>query len=343
MKILAIESSCDETACAIVEDGKVEISSALASSKELHEATGGVVPEVAARKQIEFLVPVIDQTLKKGGFTRDGKGIDAIAVTVGPGLIGSLMVGVEGAKALAFAWDKPLVPVNHLIGHIYANFIERVGTVNADPVSVFPCIALVISGGHTDLVLLRGHGDMEYIGGTLDDAAGEAYDKTARLLGLSKYLGGAKLSALAASCTNNQAQGVLPRPMLDQNNFDFSFSGLKTAVKRIIESGKYTDDSIACEFETAVTDVVVDKTLKACIKFGCTNLLVGGGVAANNYLRTRLSSEAGQLGISMVVPPLDLCTDNAIYIASCAYYNYRPVSFDKVEAIPGLNIIDKFI
>ncbi len=337
MNILAIETSCDETACAIVKDGVLEIASVVASSKDLHELTGGVVPEIAARKQIESIVPVIDQTLKKANFNRNGREIDAIAVTVGPGLIGSLLVGVEAAKALALAWNKPLIPVNHLIGHIYANFIKR---DSSKGLPTFPAVVLIISGGHTDLVLMRDHGDFEFIGGTLDDAAGEAFDKTARLLGLAKYLGGAELSELAATCANNLAQGVLPRPMLDQDNFDFSFSGLKTAVKLVVESNKYPADSVAREFETALADVVVAKTLKAALKFNCKQILMGGGVSANKYLRTRLINEAKEKGITVLMPDFDLCTDNAIYIASAAYFGNKPKTFSEVNADPSLGIMD---
>lgn len=343
MNILAIESSCDETACAIVQNGVLEIASIVASSKELHEATGGIVPEIAARKQIEFIIPVIEQTLLKSSLSSDQ--IDAVAVTVGPGLIGSLLVGVEAAKALAFAWNKPLIPVNHLVGHIYANFIKRDSKDNipAQPgvdAIKFPVVVLIISGGHTDLVLMRGHGELTYIGGTLDDAAGEAYDKTARLLGLAQYLGGAQLSKLAATCTNNLAKGTLPRPMLDQNNFDFSFSGLKTAVKNLIATQTYPADAVALEFENAVGDVIVSKTIKAAQKFGCTQILMGGGVSANKYLRDRLTKEAAAKDIKVFVPALDLCTDNAIYIASAAFFNNNPKELSEINANPSLGVMD---
>ena len=338
MNILAIETSCDETACAVVSDGVHELASVVASSKELHEATGGVVPEIAARKQIEFVIPVIEQTLKKiSSSVKEVKNsIDALAVTTGPGLIGSLLVGVEAAKALSLAWGKPIVPVNHLMGHIYANFVER----GPKKEITFPCVALVISGGHTDLILLRSHGNFDYIGGTLDDAAGETYDKTARLLGLTKYLGGAELSKLAATCEKNLAQGKLPRPMLDQDNFDLSFSGLKTAAKRLIESNRFPVDSVAREFEEAVGDVVITKTIRAAQKFNCKQILVGGGVSANQYLRTRITAEALEKNVEVLVPPLDLCTDNAVYIASAAFFNYNPKPFKQIVANPSLGIMD---
>ena len=188
MRILGIETSCDETAAAIVENGTRVLSTVVTSSASFHEKTGGVVPEVAARKQLEYIIPVIKHALKEAG--ADGKDLDAVAVTVGPGLVGSLLVGAEAAKALAFAWDKPLVPVNHLVGHIYGNFVEAV--------PLLPAAVLIVSGGHTDLVLMKSHGDLQYLGSTLDDAAGESFDKVARLLGISMYLGGAALSGRAA-------------------------------------------------------------------------------------------------------------------------------------------------
>ena len=341
MKILGIESSCDETAAAIVENGTHLICSVVASSKEFHEKTGGIVPEVAARKQVEAIVPVVEACLnqfaEKEGFptiTEAIAHIDSIAITVGPGLVGSLIVGVAAAKALALAWNKPLVPVNHLVGHIYANFVEN-------PVEIqFPAVALLVSGGHTDLVLLRGHGDFEYIGGTLDDAAGESFDKTARLLGLSNYLGGVLLSKKAAECSKNDLAGKLPRPMLAEDNFDFSFSGLKTAVKRLVELQNPPADQVACEFETAVVDVLVGKTIKAAKKYNTKSLLMGGGVAANTQLRTRLAAEAKILGVDFFVPPISLCTDNAVYIAATAYFINKAKDFDEVNADPSLGIMD---
>ena len=335
MKILAIETSCDETACAIVEDGTKELASSIASSADLHEKTGGVVPEVAARKQVESIVPVIEECIKKSDLAPKTE-IDAIAVTAGPGLIGALLVGVEAAKTLALTWDKPLIPVNHLIGHIYANFVHN----NLDEGVVFPALVLVVSGGHTDLVLMRGHGAFEYVGGTIDDAAGEAFDKVARLLGISKYLGGVKLSQAAATCTNNTLAGRLPRPLLDRDNYDFSFSGLKTAVRRLVEQENHPVNTVACEFENAVVDVLVDKTMKAAKKHKVASIMLGGGVSANTQLRTRLSTESDQLGVALHLPPLNLCGDNAIYIASAAFFNNKPVDIAEVVANPSLGILD---
>lgn len=332
MNILAIESSCDETAAAIVQDGIKVLSSTIATSTELHEKTGGVVPEVAARKQLESIVPVIDDCLLKSNLTPSE--IDAIAVTVGPGLIGSLLVGVESAKALAVAWNKPLIPVNHLVGHIYANFI------NTDPLPTFPAIALVVSGGHTDLVLLHGHNNLEYLGGTLDDAAGEAFDKTARLLNIKAYLGGPALSKKAAECVQNTLIGKLPRPKIHDNDFDFSFSGLKSAVRRMVEEEDNPIETVACEFENAVVDVLVKKTIKAVKKYNVSCLLLGGGVAANTQLRTRMKNSMDELNLPLFIPPLSLCGDNAIYIASTAYFNYNPVDISTIKANPSLTILD---
>jgi len=344
MNILSIESSCDETACAVVKDGVEILAHTIASSKDFHEVTGGVVPEVAARKQLEAITPVIEQTLTKfygGILKRNGEGIDVVAVTIGPGLIGSLIVGIEAAKVLSLVWNKPLVPVNHLLGHIYANFIENNDEGKKENKEIrFPSVALLVSGGHTDLIFIRGHGDFEYIGGTLDDAAGEAFDKTARLLGLSKYLGGVLLSKKAAECSHNVLSGFLPRPMINEDNFDFSFSGLKTAVKRLVENNNYPVDAVSCEFENAVCDVLVHKTMKAVKKYEAKSLLLGGGVAANRQLRARLKEECENLNTDFFVPPAELCTDNAIYIASAAYFNFKPKKIEDVIANPSLGIMD---
>lgn len=361
-KILAIETSCDETACAIVENGVVEIASVISSSADLHQKTGGIVPEVAARKQVESIVPVISECLRVAGVfsqqslttgqvpaTLGKSGIDAIAVTYGPGLIGSLLVGVAAAKTLAMVWDVPLIPVNHLIGHIYGNFV---GSLVADKIE-FPAVVLVVSGGHTDLVLMREHGDFKYLGGTLDDAAGEAFDKVARLLGLSKYLGGTELSALAATCKNNTLAGVLPRPMLgpgyaSKHKYDFSFSGLKTAVMRLLHNIHDLPVSVvACEFEEAIVDVLVEKTISAAKEYKVKSLLLGGGVSANKQLRARLHNRVEELNLGnlttrlmLYVPPFNMCGDNAAYIASAAFFNNKPVSIGKVVANPSLGILD---
>ncbi len=344
MFILSIETSCDETACSVVKDGIIEVSRSVSSSKELHEKTGGVVPEIAARKQVEYMVPVINDALEKfcekenlnfEKVLRSGEGIDAIAVTTGPGLIGSLIVGIEAAKALSLTWNKPLIPVNHLMGHIYANFLNHSEKIE------FPAVGLVVSGGHTDLILIKNHDDVEYLGGTIDDAAGEAFDKTARLLGLANYLGGVLLSKKAAECKNNVAAGKLPRTMLDKDKYDFSFSGLKTAVKRLIDLNEYSVEEVACEFENAVVDVIVSKTIKAAKEFNAKCILMGGGVSANTSLRTRLSFEAETTKTPVYYPELSLCGDNASYIASAAYFLNKEKPLQNVLPNPSLGIMDE--
>ena len=341
MKILGIETSCDETAASVVEDGVKELAFVVASSKDFHEKTGGVVPEIAARKQVEFIIPVLDQVFS----TVPKEDIDAIAVTQGPGLIGSLIVGIEAAKALSLALNKPLIAVNHLVAHFYANFLNY----SADAIK-FPALVLVVSGGHTDLVLMHSHGNLEHLGSTIDDAAGEAFDKTARILGIGDYLGGVKLSQKAAECKENTLAGTLPRPMLDKDNYDFSFSGLKTATKRVVEKAesgelgdlaeKYSVEALACEFETAVVDVLVGKAIKAASDFNVKSLLLGGGVAANIPLRTRLQNETASLGIPLFLPELRLCGDNASTVASAGFFNQKFVDFEDLSPNPSLTITD---
>jgi len=336
MLILGIETSCDETAVAIVESGTHEIVSTLASSADFFVETGGVVPEVAARKQLEFIIPVISKTLEKAGKEKnvDRDDIDALAVTIGPGLLGSLMVGVEAAKALSFAWNKPLIAVNHLIGHIYGNFVDSSKVVN------FPALVLVVSGGHTDLVLMKNHGEFEYIGGTLDDAAGEAFDKTARLLGISSYSGGAALSKVASECKESNPGLKLPRPIIDANNFDFSFSGLKTAVRTKTLEKKFSTELIAKEFEEAVVEVLVYKTIKAAKKYGVKAILLGGGVSANRRLREVIAQESEEGGFELHIPPPRLCTDSAVYIASAGFFNQNRLELKNIQPNPSLGIAD---
>jgi N6-L-threonylcarbamoyladenine synthase len=350
MVILSIESSCDETACAIVKDGLFELSSTIATSKELHEKTGGVVPEIAARKQLESIIPVIQDCLDKINYTEQD--IDAIAVTVGPGLIGSLIIGIEAAKSLSLAWNKPLIPVNHLMGHVYSSLlglsddIKHTIEVSLNFDNIFPAIGFVVSGGHTDLTLMKSHQDIIYIGGTLDDAAGEAFDKTARLIGLSKYLGGVELSKLAATCEHNELLGRLPRPLMDQPNYDFSFSGLKTAVRYLVEREHPDPKIVSCEFENAVCDVLVSKCIKAAKDNNVKSILLGGGVSANTQLRTRLKFEVDALGINLYLPPLRLTGDNAVYIASAGYFsingdlnNLKQLTLEEIVPQPSLGIV----
>lgn len=342
---MAIESSCDETACAVVENGTREIASELASSAELHHKTGGIVPEVAARKQAEFILPVIESTIQKTAdyfkipaYEVKDK-IDALAVTVGPGLVGSLIVGVEACKALALAWNKPIIPVNHLVGHIYANFLA-----SPRAIMLLPAVVLVVSGGHTDLVLMKDHGNLEYLGGTVDDAAGEAFDKIARLLNLGMYLGGANLSKTAREYVGPILPEKLPRSFIHEDNFDFSFSGLKTAVKRLADKNIYPIPAVAKEFEEAVVEVLVEKTLRAVEHTNAKSILLGGGVSANSKLRQDLvektNARFGDNKTTVKIPPLRLCTDNAVYIASAAYFNQNYKPLDQIIPNPSLTVKD---
>lgn len=334
MKILGIETSCDETAAAVVEDGTKILSNIVASSQEMHAKTGGIIPEQAARQQVKSITSVIDQALD----TKQKK-IDAIAVTVGPGLIGSLLVGVETAKTLSYLWKKPIVPINHLVGHLYANWLE-----GSTP--EFPALGLVVSGGHTDMVLMKNHGNIKWIGGTRDDAAGEAFDKTARLLGLG-YPGGPAIAAQAAKFEVRNPKpelNLFPRPLINEDNFDFSFSGLKTAVLNYInhQSSVISHRRLAAEVQEAIVDVLVTKSVKAVQKYKPKSFLLGGGVAANNRLRERFQEEfvSKKLQATFHVPAVKFCTDNASVIASAAHFNYRPVDWKKIVANPQLTITD---
>ena len=332
MKILGIETSCDETAAAVVENGGKILSNLVASSSEMHAKTGGVIPEQAARQQVKSIIPIVGQALEVSGQSLET--IDAVAVTVGPGLVGSLLVGVETAKTLAHLYQKPIIPVNHLVAHIYANWLS-----GKNP--KFPALALVVSGGHTDLVLMKSHGNLEWIGGTRDDAAGEAFDKTARLLGL-EYPGGPSISREAKKYLKGARLNLFPRPMINEDNFDWSFSGLKTAVLRTVEKQKSLDvPRLSAEIQEAIVDVLVEKTLRAVKKFKPQSLLLAGGVAANQRLREKFESEIKnqKLKIKFFAPPPSLCTDNAAYIASSAYFINSPTGWQQLEANPELTIV----
>ena len=306
MLILGIESSCDETAAAVVRDGTTIISNEIASQVDIHARYGGVVPEVASRQHLLSTVPVLEKCLKEAKITLAD--IDAVAVTSGPGLAGSLLVGVNFAKALSMTADKILVGVNHLEGHIYANWLT-----GQKP--SFPVLALVVSGGHTDLVYMKDHGDYEIIGRTRDDAAGEAFDKAARLLNLG-YPGGPAIDKAA-----RQGQPVIKRPRtMIRNSFDFSFSGLKTALYRLVESGQEPvgPHDAATSFQEAAVEVLVSRTIAAAEEYGVNQILLSGGVAANSRLRERMATDSP---IPVLIPPLKLCTDNAAVIASCGYFH----------------------
>lgn len=322
MKILGIETSCDETAAAVVEDGVGVLSDVVASSQELHQKTGGIVPEVAAREQIRCIIPVVKEALSQafGSTSLNPEGlIDAIAVTIGPGLIGSLLVGVETAKVLSFVWQKPLVSVNHLIGHIYGNLV----TESQNEIE-FPAVVLVVSGGHTELVLMKDHGKFKWLGGTRDDAAGEAFDKVAKMLNLG-YPGGPAIQKVAEN--GNPVAFDFPRPLIESGDFDFSFSGLKTAVSREIKNLRtpvLPIANLAASFQQAVVDVLLTKTSHAAQGFQAHAILLAGGVAANQKLRNefKLAIKKLPLPIQLLIPPLKYCTDNAVVIASAAYFNF---------------------
>lgn len=311
--ILAIESSCDETSIAIVKNGVEVITNIVSSQINVHELFGGVVPEIASRMHIENITIVLDQALKTSGMSMDD--IDAIAVTYGPGLIGSLLVGLQAAKTLSFIYNKPLVPVHHIAGHIYANNIGK--TMN------FPLISLVVSGGHTELVLMKENYSFEYIGGTLDDAVGECYDKVARVIGLA-YPGGPKLDALAHTGIDSYN---LPLP-LDDDSYNFSFSGLKSSVINLKHNeeqrgNKINDANLAASFQNRVIKILTKKTMKALKKYNVDNLIIAGGVSANKGLRDEFKKLCDENNINLSIPDLKYCTDNAAMIGAAGYYAYK--------------------
>jgi N6-L-threonylcarbamoyladenine synthase len=343
MKILSLETSCDETAVSVVEDGVKILSSVISSSLALHTKTGGIIPEVAARQQLKSIIPVLKEALNKAKINSIEDGIDALAVTIGPGLIGSLLVGVETGRTLSYLTKKPIIPINHLVAHIYANWLEE-----KNP-PTFPSLALVVSGGHTDLVLVKDHGKITWLGGTRDDAAGEAFDKSARLLGLP-YPGGPSI-AKAALNYREQEKGQeikFPRPMIGEDNFDWSFSGLKTAVLREVNKldekerkNKKRISQFAFEIQEAICDVLIEKTLKAAKIYQPKSLILGGGVSANLRLKEKFKEEIKNQGlkIDFYFPSPQLSTDNAASIAACAFFNQKKINWTKIEANPGLTIL----
>jgi len=352
MIILAIETSCDETAASVIKftekPFKIEILSNVVSSQiQIHRAFGGIVPEVAARVHLEKILPVLKQAFanwheyghKSHQFAkiRDqireySRIIDLIAVTNGPGLITSLLVGVEVAKTLAYIWQKPLMPINHLEGHIYACFASQIPNSKFQIPNLFPAVCLIVSGGHTELVLMKDHGRYEKIGQTRDDAAGECFDKTAKLLNLG-YPGGPAIAAQAAKYRNieiSKYRVKLPRPMINSNDFDFSFSGLKTAVLYKVKSEKRKAKSkeyirtMCAEIQQAAVDVLVAKTIKAAREFKSKSVILCGGVAANSALRQQLETKVNNLITKpqFWVPPKNLCTDNAAMIGLAGYFKF---------------------
>jgi N6-L-threonylcarbamoyladenine synthase len=330
--ILGIESSCDETAAAVVAGGRRLLSNVIASQIDLHKKYGGVVPEIASRKHLELILPVVREALEQAGTSLTQ--IDAIAVTHGPGLVGTLLVGLSAAKALAYAAEKPLIGVNHLLGHIYANFL-------AERQPEFPLVCLVVSGGHTDLIYMTGHGEMELLGRTLDDAAGEAFDKVARSVGLG-YPGGPQVEKLAA--LGDPEAVPLPRAHTE-GAYDFSFSGLKTAVLQYVQrTGPLSDQQradLAASFQRSVTSVLAAKTLRAAQAKGVRQVILAGGVASNGALRAAMQEALLPHGIAVGFPPPVLCTDNAAMIAAAGYYLMQAGvqhSLD-LNAIPGLGLL----
>ncbi len=330
MNILAIESSCDETAAAVVRDGREVLSDVIASSAELHKKYGGVVPELASRKHMEYINTVIDEALDNAGLSFSD--IDAVAVTYGPGLIGALLVGVSAAKALAFALKKPLIPVHHIMAHISANYIEH-------PDLKPPYTGLVASGGHSHIILAKDYMDFEILGRTRDDAAGEAFDKVARTINIG-YPGGPLLEKLAKS--GNPEAFAFPRVRLD--NLDFSFSGVKTAVINTVHKVEQRGEElskadIAASFQEAVTDVLADHTIEAAKKAGCKTVALAGGVAANGYLREKFIQRTKKAGMDFVCPRPRFCTDNAVMVGCAAYFlakqgKYADMSLNAYATLP---------
>jgi N6-L-threonylcarbamoyladenine synthase len=336
MIILGLETSCDETAAAILEQktGRIQIlSNVVASSALLQSKYGGIIPEQAAREQIRSIVPVLKEAFEIAKLTPQN--LDAIAVTQGPGLIGSLLVGVETAKTLAKVWNKPLIPINHLLGHFYANWIS---TTPNHQSPIFPAIGLLVSGGHSDLVLFKDHGKYEYLGGTRDDASGECFDKCARLLGLP-YPGGPQISKLAKGA--NPKAFKLPRPMWDSKDFDFSFSGLKTAVANLLkETPKANKSDLCASIEAAIIDILIKKTTTAAKTYQVEQIIIAGGVAANQKLINdlRLTIKELDLKIKIFVPPPHLCTDNGAMIAAAAFYTPPTKNPLGIDANPNLSL-----
>lgn len=333
MKILGIETSCDETAAAVVEDGRLLLANVIASQAALHGRYGGVVPEVASRQHLEAILPVVDATLRDAGCSwRD---IDAIAVTSGPGLVGALLVGVNAAKALAYGRDLPLVGVNHLEAHLYASWIDEAhpsAHQGALPPR-FPLLGLIVSGGHTDLVVQSGHGRIRRLGRTRDDAAGEAFDKVARLLGLG-FPGGPAIERAAAGAAEPSFR--LPRAWLGESD-DVSFSGLKTAVLHLVRGDKGPAPPAgvtAAAFQDAVVDVLATKTARAAGREGVKSVVLSGGVAANGPLRRAIAQRSP---VPVHVPSPVLCTDNGAMVAACAFYRYQEAGLD-LDATPNLPV-----
>jgi len=328
VKILGIETSCDETAAAIVEDGSRIVSNVVASQIDIHARYGGVVPEVASRQHLLTIIPVVSQAMNEVSW----QDINGIAVTFGPGLAGSLLVGVNVAKAIALAKKLPVTGVNHLEAHIYANWLDSSSPDGKKGRVKFPCLCLVVSGGHSDLVLMKGNGQFEKLGRTRDDAAGEAFDKAARILGLG-YPGGPAIEQAGRS-------GIpclpLPRSWLKES-YDFSFSGLKTALWHLVHKGGISVADAAASFQLAIVDVLVAKTIEAAKQLEVEQILLSGGVAANKTLTQHFLANSP---VPVLIPPPNLCTDNAAMVAACGYYHFQAgkISDYDLDVVPGLGI-----
>jgi len=325
VKILGIETSCDETAAAVVEDGTKILSNQIASQVEIHARYGGIVPEVASRQHTLSIIPIIKSAMSKAGVGWQDLG--AIAVTNGPGLAGSLLTGVNTAKAISLAQNLPLIGVNHLEGHIYANWLNG-------PIPEFPLVCLIVSGGHSDLVLMKGHGDYTLLGRTRDDAAGEAFDKAARLLDLG-YPGG---PAIQKAAVGGKTNIPLPKSWIKGTN-DFSFSGIKSSLLRLVTEDKTINKAdAAASFQSAVVDVLVTKAISTAQEYDARQILLAGGVAANKHLRETLVSRSP---LPVLIPPFILCTDNAAMIASCGYFRFQSgkTSALSLDVIPNMKLV----
>ena len=315
--ILAVESSCDETSVSIIKNGYEAVATVINSQIDVHTKYGGVVPEVASRLHLENITMVIDECLERANMKLED--IDAFACTYAPGLLGSLLVGVEATKALSFIYNKPFIATNHMMGHIYANMIGNK--------LEYPLLSLIVSGGHTDLILMKSENEFEYLGQTLDDAIGEAYDKVARILDLP-YPGGPNVDKYAKE---GKPTYKMPQ-ILNDDSFNFSFSGIKSHVNNLVHNehqrGKEVNKyDIACSFQTCVTNHLVDRVKRALIKYNLKTFLISGGVAANSYIREELNKMCNEIGVEMHMPPIKYCTDNAAMIGAAAYVLYKHKQF----------------
>lgn len=333
MLILSIETSCDETSAAVIENGDTILSNIVASQIKSHKRFGGVVPEIASRHHVEYITLIIEEAMEEAYVQFSD--LDAIAVTEGPGLVGALLIGVNAAKAIAFAHNLPLIPVNHIAGHIYANQLEQ-------PIE-FPLLALVVSGGHTELVYMKEHGSFEIIGETRDDAAGEAYDKIGRVIGVP-YPGGKHIDEMAQL---GEDTFKFPRAMINEDNYDFSFSGLKSAFINKVHNAEQKGEELnredlATSFQQAVVDVLVTKTIRAAKEYNVKQIILAGGVAANSGLRAGLSAavETELTDVPLIIPSLSLCGDNAAMIGAAAFLDkdqYKDTNL-ALNAQPGLTL-----